>query len=343
MAGADRRRLRRAIRIGFIVAVVTLGAVAVWKQWPEVKDSVDRLSLVTLVLALVAVTAGLTAAMCVWRAILADLGSPLRFSTAARIFFVGQLGKYIPGSVWPILAHMEMARDQGVPRRRSGVSYAITILVNFVVGLALAAATLPFVAADAAGHYMWLFLLAPLIAAGLHPRILNPGLALVFRLIRRDPPERPLTWRGLRTAGAYALACWLFFGLHVTLIAADLGVGFGQAFALSVGGFALAWIAGFLLVVAPAGAGAREVALVAVLAPVLDRGAAIVVALVSRLVMTVGDLIAAAGTVLMQAWRRRSQSAGSRAGRRQAGAATAPGRVDGVGLPFVKSGGDNPQ
>ena len=56
------------------------------------------------------------------------------------------------------------------------------------------------------------------------------------------------------------------------------------------GAYALAWTAGLLVVVAPAGAGVREVALVAALAPVLDRGAGLAVAVLSRVLMTGGDL-----------------------------------------------------
>jgi len=46
-------------------------------------------------------------------------------------------------------------------------------------------------------------------------------------------------------------------------------------------------------VFAPAGAGVREVILVATLSPVLSVGKATVVALVSRLITTVADLVSA--------------------------------------------------
>ena len=48
------------------------------------------------------------------------------------------------------------------------------------------------------------------------------------------------------------------------------------------------------MVFAPAGAGIRDVLLVAVLGPVLGVGAATAVALVSRALMTGGDLLTAA-------------------------------------------------
>ena len=60
---------------------------------------------------------------------------------------------------------------------------------------------------------------------------------------------------------------------------------------LVTGGYALAWTVGFVVVIAPAGAGAREVALAAVLAPVAAvRRLGPVVVLLSRVLFTVVDL-----------------------------------------------------
>jgi uncharacterized membrane protein YbhN (UPF0104 family) len=61
-------------------------------------------------------------------------------------------------------------------------------------------------------------------------------------------------------------------------------------FALALGAYALAWAVGFLIIFVPGGIGPRELALIAVLAPVIPSASALVVALASRVVMTAGDL-----------------------------------------------------
>ena len=52
-----------------------------------------------------------------WRALLADLGSPLHVAPASGVFLVGQLGKYLPGSVWSVLAQAEIAGQQRVDNK----------------------------------------------------------------------------------------------------------------------------------------------------------------------------------------------------------------------------------
>ena len=68
----------------------------------------------------------------------ADHGRP------AGSCFIGQLGKYIPGSVWPILTQMELGARANVPRSRSASASILTMILSLVTGLLVAAVTLPF-------------------------------------------------------------------------------------------------------------------------------------------------------------------------------------------------------
>jgi uncharacterized membrane protein YbhN (UPF0104 family) len=97
---------------------------------------------------------------------------------------------------------------------------------------------------------------------------------------------------------AWTTLGWLFYGAHAWFLISDFaGKGGGppdkgvHTFALALGGYALAWAVGFLIIFFPGGIGPREVALIAVLAPVLPSASALVIALASRVVMTIGDLV----------------------------------------------------
>ncbi|RCG27908.1 UPF0104 family protein [Sphaerisporangium album] len=285
---------KKLLRFAFLLVALGFGGWAIAGQWSQVADGFSRLSWPLLAGSLVAVLAALVSGMLMWRALLADLGSPLRFPDAAKVFFIGQLGKYIPGSLWPVLAQMEMGKDLGVPRPRSATAFFLTYPIYLATGLAVALLTLPAFAGASVSRYAWLLLLLPLLVAGLHPKVVNTALGFGLKLLKRPPLERPLTRRGLLTSAGWAFAGWVAYGAHLALIVAGLGATGGRALALSAGAFALAWCLGFIVVIAPAGAGVREVAMVAALAPVLDGGTAIAAALCSRLVVSAGDLVCAA-------------------------------------------------
>lgn len=305
---------RRALRTLFLVAALGFGAWAVIGLWSEVADGFARLSWMGLAGSFVAVIGALVAGMLLWRALLADLGSPLSLAHSARIFFVGQLGKYIPGSIWPVVAQMEMGRDHGIPRSRSAAAHFLTYPIYLVSGLLVALVTLPVLAGDSVVRFAWLLLLLPVLGVSLHPTVVNGAINFVLRRLRRPPLERPLTRRGVLAASGWALAGWAGYGLHLALIVRDLGVTGGAAVVLGLGAFALAWCLGLIVVVAPAGAGVREVAIIAALAPVLDRGSAIAAALCSRLVVSIGDLACAGLAALLSGrpWLTSSGAAKSR-------------------------------
>jgi uncharacterized membrane protein YbhN (UPF0104 family) len=96
-------------------------------------------------------------------------------------------------------------------------------------------------------------------------------------------------------------------GLQVWLLLAGMtGRGTGVLL-LAVGGYALACSAALVLVVFPNGIGPREVILIAALAPVLDRPAALALALLARVATTVSDL--AWGGIGLAVGRRASAAA----------------------------------
>ncbi|MEU7897083.1 lysylphosphatidylglycerol synthase transmembrane domain-containing protein [Nonomuraea sp. NPDC049152] len=278
--------MKKAVRLGFLLVALGFGTWVVASQWDAVVAGFSRLTWPMLAGSLVSVVAALLAAMLTWRTLLADLGSPLRLRPAAKVFFVGQLGKYIPGTVWPMLAQMEMGKDLGVPRTRSAAAFFLMMPIQLATGLLVTMVTLGW------DRFGWALLLIPVLAVLLEPKVINSLIGFGLRRLKREPLERPLTRKGMLTALAWAVLGWCAYGVHLHLLASDMGASGGLLF--SIGAFALTWCLGIMTFVVPAGAGVREAAMVAVMSPVLDRGSAIALALCSRMVIILGDLICAA-------------------------------------------------
>jgi uncharacterized membrane protein YbhN (UPF0104 family) len=184
---------------------------------------------------------------------------------------------------------------------------AVTILVSIVTGGAVALAAVGLGPDAVRDRYGWVAWLLPALLVLLVPAVLNRGLGVLLRLSRRAPLEHPLTARGAGAAVLWSVLAWLVAGLHVWVLATAVGMDAdARTFALAVGGYALAWVVGFLVVVVPAGLGAREAVLLAVLAAVLDTGGVLAVVLLSRVALTVADI--ATGVVGLAVARRRARS-----------------------------------
>jgi glycosyltransferase 2 family protein len=300
------RRWRHLLRLAVLGIFAAVLAVVLARRWGEVRPLLHSLSVTGVGVAAVAVLAGIYASLLGWRAVLTDLGSPLPLGGGMRIFFLGQLGKYLPGSVWPLLAQMELGRDYKVPRRSSGAAVAIFMLLVLGTGLLVAAVALPLLGGDALHRYWWVLLILPVAAALLYPPVLNRALATLLRLARREPMPNPLSLGGVLRAVIWCLVMWLLYGIHVWVLARMLGVGGVGLLPRSIGAFAAAWCVGFLVVIAPAGGGAREAALIVLLGSGVGAARATVLAVVSRLLFTIGDL--GWGGVAALAVRRQQRS-----------------------------------
>ncbi len=301
----------KVIRIGFLVAVLALLTAALVDQGPALWHEVQRLSVPIVLAALALNLCGLLCSLMVWREMLADLGSRLSIAEAWRIMFIGQLAKYIPGSIWPVLAQSELGADRGIPRRSSALSVLLCYAVMTASGAAVAAITLPFARAKTTDQYYWILILVPVGIVLLSPPVLNRLLALVLRLARQPALEQGVSFVGLARTLAWAIASWAFNGLTVYVLLRQLAGHPQGTLLVSVGAYALSWTAGFLAVFAPAGAGVREAVMVAVLSTHTTTAIALAIALVTRATAVLCDAVtgAVAGALVGRRRLRQLRSA----------------------------------
>lgn len=300
VSAPGRTSWRRSV-VSALLGVVMVGAFgwALAGQWTEIVEALTDQRLDVLLGALALALAGVFMSFLLWRGTLATLGSRLLTRPAGRLFFVTQLGKYLPGAVWPVVAQMRMGRELGVPRQRMGLAFLLTLglatLVGILVGLSAVPALL-----QAEGRGVLFGLLAlPVLLALLVPKVINSLLDRALRTVRRPGLERPLAGRDIARGVLWALAFWLVYGGHVWLLAVGLGAEPLEALPVAIGGFAIAFSLGPLLVVLPAGAGVREAVLVVLLSGVLDTPEATAVALTSRGILMLTDGLLALGAAVV--------------------------------------------
>ena len=293
--------LRLAVA-GVFLAVI---AVVLAGQWQQAKPLLGRLSVPVVLASWALVLAGIYATFRSWRAALADLGGTLPHTGAMRVFYLGQLGKYLPGTIWPAVTQMRLGRDYRVPPRASGAAVVVFMLMLIGTGLLVGVPVIPLLGRDAVDEYRWLVLVLPLFVLALTPPVLNRAIALVLRAARRPPMPAPLSFGGILRVAGWAIVSWLCYGVHVYLLARQLGAEGGALLWLQcTGAFAAAFASGPLLLIVPAGAGVREAALLLLLGSTLTAPVAAVIAVVSRLLFIVGDLAWSAVATL--AARRRA-------------------------------------
>jgi uncharacterized membrane protein YbhN (UPF0104 family) len=285
---ATTKRLRIVAQL-LLLAAILFVALRMRSLWHGSHVGFSRVNWPTLVAAAGVDAVAVGAAALVWLRILRRLGVQPRLRWTG-IYLQAQLGKYIPGSVWQYAGRAALARAEAIPVRLATVS-----LTAELTGSTIAAGILGSLAGGR---------LAFGAVAGSTAAILA-GWALVTRRFTRlrGAHSHPAIRAALETMLLY-LPIWLLLGSCFWLTARSLfHVSFGQA-GFYTGVFSLAWLVGLVAVFAPGGLGVREAVILALLRSRIGAADAVLLAAVSRGLLTAVDLLAGAvGAIVL----RRSQ------------------------------------
>jgi hypothetical protein len=247
-----------------------------------------------LLLSCVMLLIGYVASAAIWARVVVDLGgAQLDLPTSSRIYFVANLGRYLPGKLWQIAGLAVLAARHGVP---PALSTGAAVLGQAVAlgGAALVGG--PSFVAWAQTASAWgvavLGVLALALVIALVPPLQAAAMKLWFRLARAPAPAlRPGVGTTLRWLALYAIN-WLIYAGAFLLLVKGMGL-VGDPLALA-SAFAAAYVLGYAAFFAPAGIGVREGFLVFFLSPHVGPPAAGAVSVVSRLWTTVVELAPAA-------------------------------------------------
>lgn len=280
-----------------VIAQIVFGVLAigflVWEivqNWAGVAKALASMNPALVVLAAVLILVGLYVNMLSWRSVVAALGVRLSRTQAATVFFTSQLGKYIPGGIWPVVASARLGQAFGLSAILSVVSMTVALLMSLTVGSVFAVGALFLIPAVASTYA---YLPITLIVIGivvLSPPILNRLIRLGLRVLRRSGQIGALATKPFTEGIGWSLLSWLCFGLALVSLIAATGSVSPHTFVGGISGYALSWVAGFVAVFVPAGVGVREGVLVLVLSGTLAGSTVLGIAVVHRLFMTFGDV-----------------------------------------------------
>ncbi|WP_338748293.1 lysylphosphatidylglycerol synthase domain-containing protein [Janibacter alittae] len=294
-----RRRVVDLLRAGFLVLVLLAVGIALWTNWEAVRSDLGRLGPVSLAAAALLALCSPFLTVLGWRVLLDDLGSRLHIAAASSVFFVGQLGKYLPGSVWSVVVQTEMAARLGVPRHRTAVGGLLCIGLSAVTGMIAGLPALPALLTHGQAALPWwsVLLMVVVLLPLLWPPLLNLGIRQALRVLRRPPLDHDLGPAAVTLSSAWFTASWLVGGMSVWVLAKDLapeGADPARLLLVAVSGYLLATGIGTFSVVVPAGIGVRDGIMVLLLATQLSVSAAAAVVVVARFLTVLGDVVWAA-------------------------------------------------
>ncbi|HEY7234279.1 MAG TPA: lysylphosphatidylglycerol synthase domain-containing protein [Gemmatimonadaceae bacterium] len=303
----------RGLQVAIAVAALAFAFRALSRQW---RDSSAQLAQVHpdwswLALSGMIFLATYAVLLETWREVLRTWSSRLGYVSAARIWTVSNLGRYVPGKVWQIGAMGLMAERAGVSPIAATGSAILNVVVNLVAGFLIAAAfgwpllNLPQVAGGRGPAIM--FALGTVVILAVLPRALPPLVRRLSRVTGRDFGEATFPAAAIVISVVGNLVAWVLYGTaFATFARGIIGSTHGPITAY-IAVYALSYLVGYLVLFVPAGVGFREAAMIALLpaAHLATPAQAAVLAVTSRLWLTVLEIAPGALFLTFDGLRRR--------------------------------------
>lgn len=243
---------------------------------------------------------GLAFSALYWRRLLGHLGACPPWGAALRAYYLGHLGKYLPGKAWALFLRTNLVRGHGVGTGLAALTAFYEVLTTMAGGVLVAALLFAVLGTDAGAglnaetlkHLLWMeqvgeggvqrsvvvalsALLFVAFLIPLHPPIFNRlahRLSLPFR--ERDAEQLPrIRFVYLLEGLAWTAAGWLLLGASFAaalrgIVGADWPL-FDVRTARLPAIMGLSYVIGFVVLIAPGGLGVREFLLTLLLTPEL--------------------------------------------------------------------------
>lgn len=221
-----------------------------------------------------------------WRSLIYFLGASLDKTSSLTIWFFSEATRYIPvGKIWSFATRAYLAQQNKVPTKTSllilPVEVVIVTTTTTILSSYAIAKTLKMLPMNLSFYILILLSLTAML-----------GLFFLHKTIKKALKRlviQTLTPKALFTALTLQLGSWSLYSLGYTVLISDtIKV---QDLVLLFSTTLLSWLIGYLSIVSPMGLGVRESAFVILAGAQIGTAQAITVAILSRVILIVSELI----------------------------------------------------
>ncbi len=285
--------IKLTIKIALITIILFFLGRSVISNWERVRTYDWSFNPVLMAVSFMIFCLAYTLLPWIWRKLLCYMGYEISYGDAWDIFYIGNLGRYIPGKVWTIAGMAYMAEKVGIPATIAGTSAVfanayslVSSFVFFILFLILRGTH------STSGSFLWLLpIFLIIVIVFIFPRNLERVLNVVLKRFGKNRVKIGITtFKALKIVALYLVSGILFGSAFWVFVSAFVGWELiNPVFAASA--YIIAYWIGFLAFFVPGGLGVREGTLGLLLMSAIPAGVLIIIAGLSRLAVTIIEIL----------------------------------------------------
>jgi uncharacterized membrane protein YbhN (UPF0104 family) len=292
-------KLTKIISIIFIAAVFIAWFYYIFKYSHDILQSLNHISIFYLLVSSILICMIYFIAIFSWNSIVSLMGFTVTFKKACRIWFISNLAKYIPGTIWIPLGRSIYTKDENISVLKTFLAWAIEnylTLLSIIFMVTLIQFVYPNILPIWRGIpiLIMILLIFPLIFRNIFKKIL--GISKNYLSRYKNKIDYLIRFTDSLKFGNLAVPLTLTIGIRVLLgiwlylIVLGFGIKphFGILYFTLI--WAIAWLLGYVVIFLPGGVGLREGVLTTFLVSSgISVGIAISISLFTRIQTVIFD------------------------------------------------------
>jgi uncharacterized membrane protein YbhN (UPF0104 family) len=292
--------LRRFIYKPLIQWIIVIGIFIflgkmVWENWTQVREAHFTFRPFPLLLSTFIFVLSYFIQIWAWYLITLKLGIAISLSETLGSWFYSQLGKYLPGKVWLLLARFYFYESKGKSKKAISIALYLEMVTLIVAGGLIFLVALLFfkeVGPFYSGKQFWYLVLLLILFAFifLHPQVLQKILNWALVPFKREPLFLSISYSDVLWILSVCILSWVIGGISFYLFIDSVYPVSSETILFLTGALAFSSILGIVAIFAPSGLGVREGTLVYLLSFIMPVSVAVIISILTRIWMTLIEI-----------------------------------------------------
>lgn len=287
-----RKQIIKYSKYIFLILVAIFLTRYFYKHWDDYKNLQMQMNWPVMIVAVLFYFLYKISLASLWHYLTVIAGVSIPYTKAIIAYLYSILGKYIPGKVFMFLARIPPYEEYKRPVSKLAVCFVEENLCTLLGAAFLFLISLLFFPNDILADYQWasvLMIIAFFVM--LNPKILNFFLSILEKVSGKQNLILNVTYVQMLKVVFLFIINWIVVGVGFYWLIRSIYPLPPSEFLYISGIFGLSCIIGILALFSPSGIGVREGILLMGLMAVMPEEYAMIIALISRLWMTISELI----------------------------------------------------
>ncbi|HDD72712.1 MAG TPA: hypothetical protein ENG00_01315, partial [Candidatus Aenigmarchaeota archaeon] len=258
---------KRLVSVIFITAVITFWVQFMYNNIDSFINTLTRINLFLFTLSFPVLLIAYILVIYNWKILLGVTGKETRFLSAARLWLVPNLAKYIPGTVWMPLARGALGKKENIQLSNTYLAWFLEVYLQIFISLLISVFCITFFH-ESLNIFSSMILIVILFIFSLLFK--NKSIEALSEIITKIKGAkkverivsmvRDIDTKALFKPALIYIIIYIIYGFWLYVITLSAG-GSETSISFLVFSWALSWVTGFLIIFVPGGIGVREAVL----------------------------------------------------------------------------------